>query len=156
MITPLLDPVVASKIVFVKSKEELEKYIDQDSLPIIITGDKSKPAMDDLPLQEKPKVGHSVPPADEPRIKMYWNTVNEYEQTTKQWADNPSLCGTEDALNRLKLGQMYRLARVKAEKVMRGETSYHIKGLIRIDENDRLFVNYNTRTWKEKDITEWV
>lgn len=57
---------------------------------------------------------------------------------------------------RLKLGQQYRVTRIKAEKLLRGETSYHTKGLVSIDENDRLVLNYNTGSWVKKDITDWV
>ncbi|KAL9560557.1 hypothetical protein PS6_000012 [Mucor atramentarius] len=156
LITPILDPVVASKIVFTKNLDELEKYVASDSLPIIITGDKSRPAMDDLKAQTTPKAGYRLLPADNPRIKNYWDTVVDYEKKTENWCKIREFGGDGDAMDRLKLGQHYRVTRVKAEKIMRGETVYHVKGLIRIDDNDRLIINYNTSTWGEKDITDWV
>lgn len=156
MITPILDPVVASKIVFTKNLDELEKYVVSESLPIIITGDKSRPAMDDLKAETVPKAGYRLLPADEPRIKNYWDTVVDYETKTENWCKTREFGGDEDALDRLRLGQHYRVTRVKAEKIMRGETAYHVKGLIRIDKNDRLIINYNTNTWGQKDITDWV
>ncbi|KAG1118663.1 hypothetical protein G6F42_013143 [Rhizopus arrhizus] len=156
LITPILDPVVASKIVFTKNLDELEKYVASDSLPIIITGDKRRPAMDDLNAQTTPKAGYRLLPADNPRIKNYWDTVVDYEKKTENWCKIREFGGDEDAMDRLKLGQHYRVTRVKAEKIMRGETVYHVKGLIRIDDNDRLIINYNTSTWGEKDITDWV
>ncbi|KAL9551536.1 hypothetical protein MBANPS3_004205 [Mucor bainieri] len=156
LITPILDPVVASKIVFTKNLDDLEKYVASDSLPIIITGDKSHPAMDDLKAETTPKAGYRLLPADDPRIKIYWDTVVDYESKTEQWCKIREFGGDQDAMDRLKLGQHYRVTRVKAEKIMRGETVYHVKGLIRIDDNDRLIINYNTSTWGEKDITDWV
>ncbi|KAL0136463.1 CRAL-TRIO domain-containing protein [Mucor lusitanicus] len=156
LITPILDPVVASKIVFTKNLEDLEKYVASDSLPIIITGDKSHPAMDDLKAETTPKAGYRLLPADDPRIKNYWDTVVDYEAKTENWCKTREFGGDEDAMDRLRLGQHYRVTRVKAEKIMRGETVYHVKGLIRIDDNDRLIINYNTSTWGEKDITDWV
>ncbi|KAI9248667.1 CRAL-TRIO domain-containing protein [Helicostylum pulchrum] len=157
LIAPLLDPVVASKIVFTKNLEELEKYIDSDGLPVIITGDTSKPSLDDLPLSRTPEPGYKDVPADLPSVKQYWDTVANYEAQTVQWANQSAPTNLEqDLLDRLKTAQLYRLSRIKAEKVLRGETSYHVKGLIEIDEKDRLIVNYNTRTWGQKDITDWV
>lgn len=156
MITPLLDPVVASKIVFTKNLEDLKKFIDSDGLPVIITGDKSKPSLDDLPSPRPPQAGSKSIPADIPVLILYWDTVATYELNTRQWAKIPEFGGDEDAINRLKLGYTYRITRVKAEKILRGETSYHTKGLVLIDENDRLIINYNTSSWVKKDITDWV
>ncbi|KAI8647089.1 CRAL-TRIO domain-containing protein [Parasitella parasitica] len=157
LITPILDPVVASKIVFTKNLEELEKYLPSDTLPIIITGDKSHPALDDLEAESTPKAGYRTPPADNPRIRNYWETVDEYEVKTREWCKaSREAGGDEAALDRLKLGQHYRVTRVKAEKVLRGETTYHVKGLICVDENDRLLINYNNSSWRQRDITEWV
>lgn len=156
LITPILDPVVASKIVFTKNVEELEEYIAPDSLPIVITGDASRPALDDQELKHFPVAGSRLIPSDTPNIKLYWDTIDDFESKTEAWAKVPEFGGDEDALNRLRLGQNYRVTRVKAEKHLRGETSYHTKGLITIDDNDRLLINYNTSTWDKKDITDWV
>ncbi|KAL0577107.1 hypothetical protein ABG067_008861, partial [Albugo candida] len=155
LITPILDPVVASKIVFTKNVEELEKYIAPDSLPIIITGDTTKPSLDDQELKSFPKSGSRMIPSDTPDIKIYWENVQEFESKTEAWAKVTEFGGDRDALNRLKLGQLYRVTRVKAEKYLRGETSYHVKGLIHINHNDRLIITYNNSTWGSKDITDW-
>lgn len=151
-----MDPVVANKIVFTKNLEELEKYIAPDSLPIVITGDASKPSLDDQELKEFPKAGSRMIPSDTPEIKIYWDNVQDFESKTEAWAKTPEFGGDEDALNRLRLAQMYRVTRVKAEKITRGETSYHVKGLIHINHNDRLIISYQTSTWDSKDITDWV
>ncbi|KAI7899608.1 CRAL-TRIO domain-containing protein [Cokeromyces recurvatus] len=156
LITPILDPVVASKIVFTKNVTELENYIDEGSLPIIITGDANRPAVDDIQADRSPQAGCLSPPLNEACVKAYWDAVADYESKTKSWANIREFGGDQDALDRLKLAQSYRITRVKAEKMMRGETIYHVKKLIYTDENDRLIVNYNTRTWGKEDITEWV
>lgn len=150
-----MDPVVASKIVFTKNLQELQTYVHEDTLPIIITGDINKPAIDDLEAERQPKAGNSSINRNEPRVKEYLDTIQDYEIKTKEWA-NSSNSGDEDALDRLKLGQHYRVKRVKAEKSIRGETKYHVKGLIHINENDRLIINYDTKSWDAKDITDWV
>jgi hypothetical protein len=150
-----LDPVVASKIVFTKNLQELEQYIDEDSLPIIITGDANKPAIDDLETERQPKAGNGSIDTNEPEVKQYLDTIKDYETKTKEWA-NSSNDSDQDALDRLKLSLHYRVTRVKAEKILRGETKYHVKGLININEDDRLIINYNTKTWEAKDITDWV
>ncbi|CEP12743.1 hypothetical protein [Parasitella parasitica] len=156
LITPILDPVVAKKIVFTKNLEELEKYLPSDILPIIITGDENHPTWDDLPAKTTPKAGYRKQPTDDPKIRNYWATVNDYELKTRDWCKDGEFGGDEAALDRLKLGQHYRVTRVKAEKIMRGETVYHVKGLICVDDNDRLLINYNTSSWGQKDITDWV
>lgn len=151
-----MDPVVASKIVFTKNVQELERYVDEDSLPVIITGDPTRPAMDDHDTPRTPNAGNRMIPADTPDIKLYWDIVAEYESKTQKWVKLKEFGGDQDALDRLQLGQHYRVARVKAEKVIRGETSYHVKGLIHTNEMNRLIIKYNTKTWDEKDITDWV
>lgn len=112
--------------------------------------------MDDLKAETTPKAGYRLLPSDDARIKNYWDTVVDYECKTENWCKIREFSGDEDAMDRLRLGQHYRVTRVRAEKIMRGETVYHVKGLIRIDDNDRLLINYNTSTWGEKDITDWV
>lgn len=151
-----MDPVVASKIVFTKNLDELKTYIDADGLPFIITGDKTKPSLDDLPSPRLPRAGSKSISNDSPVVQLYWNEIGNYESITKQWAKIEEFGGDTDALERLKLGQQYRVIRIKAEKVLRGETSYHTKGLVLINENDRLIINYNTSSWVKKDITDWV
>lgn len=152
LITPLLDPVVASKIVFTKTVQDLEKYIPDDSLPSFITKDTSKPSFDERAVSDPPKAGSLSVPTSDTSVKEYWENVADYEKMTSEWAE----LDREDVLERLKLGQKYRIIRVKADKVMRGETSYHAKGMIKVDSNDRLIVSYKTSAWDSKDITDWV
>jgi hypothetical protein len=149
MITPLLDPVVSSKIVFTKSVPDLQKYIDPECLPIIITGDQTKPSKDERTVCPPLKAGHI---ANDAELEDYWEAIKNYEIITHQWIQD----GDEDALERLQLGQKYRIARIKAEKVLRGETVYHGKGLVNIDDKNRLILDYGTTSWTPQDITEWV
>ncbi|KAI9487596.1 MAG: CRAL-TRIO domain-containing protein [Benjaminiella poitrasii] len=156
LITPILDPVVASKIIFTKNVNELENYIDGGCLPIIITGDPNRPAVDDISTDRIPQAGQLSPPLSDPRVKAYWEAIADYERKTETWSKVREFGGDQDALDRLKLAQSYRVTRVKAERIMRGETIYHAKGLIYVNDNDRLIINYNTHTWGKEDITEWV
>jgi hypothetical protein len=155
LITPLLDPVVASKIVFTKTLQELENYVDEDSLPIIITNNTNKPAIDDLEMERQPKAGNASTDTNNSQVKQYLDMIKNYEKKTREWVNSSNDC-SQDALDRLKLGQHYRVTRVKAEKIIRGETKYHVKGLMNINEHNRLVINYNTKTWDAKDITDWV
>ncbi|EIE91027.1 hypothetical protein G6F46_005978 [Rhizopus delemar] len=152
LITPLLDPVVASKIIFTKSVQDLQNHIPEDSLPSLITGDASKPSFDERTVSEPPRPGRISIPADDADVKSYWKNVLDYEKKTTEWAES----NQESLLERLKLGQSYRISRVKAEKLIRGETSYHAKGMININKDDRLIVSYKTSSWDSKDITDWV
>jgi phosphoribosyl-AMP cyclohydrolase len=147
-----LDPVVASKIIFTKSVQDLQNHIPEDSLPSLITGDASKPSFDERTVSEPPRPGRISIPADDADVKSYWINVVDYEKKTTEWAES----NQESLLERLKLGQSYRISRVKAEKLMRGETSYHAKGMININKDDRLIVSYKTSSWDSKDITDWV
>ncbi|KAI8376826.1 CRAL-TRIO domain-containing protein [Blakeslea trispora] len=162
LVTPILDPVVASKIIFTKTIDELQNYIDEDCLPIIASGNKDKPSMDDIEAKRKPIAGQYPAPANDARIQHYWQTVKEYESSTKTWSNTPTAIIEEqtmrekDALDRLRLAQELRSVRLRAEKVFRGETGYHAKGLIKLTDEGRLLICYNTNTWKEKDVTEWV
>ncbi|ORE05449.1 CRAL/TRIO domain-containing protein [Rhizopus microsporus var. microsporus] len=152
LITPLLDPVVVSKIVFTKTAQDLEQYIPADSLPSLITGDASKLSFDERTTGGVPKPGRLSVPPDEPNVEAYWKNVSEYEKMTIEWAKSEN----DDALERLKLGQNHRVCRVKAEKLLRGETSYHTKGMIHINQDDRLIISYKTNLWDSQDITDWV
>lgn len=142
---------MATKIVFPKTVDELEAYIDKESLPTIITGEPDTSANN----TKSPAAGHKLPPADDPKVQAYWENVKNYEVKTKEWMSNSEFGGDDDALDRLKYGQEYRIIRVRAEPVMRGESGHHAKGLIYMDQ-ERLHINYNTPTWGDKDITEWV
>ncbi|KAI8997345.1 CRAL-TRIO domain-containing protein [Pilobolus umbonatus] len=155
IITPILDPVVASKINFTNSIEELEKFIPADSLPTIITNDPTRPCMDEREKGSVPKEGYSVIP-DCPEINNYKQMLEVYKKETIAWANQDKAPDSEDAMNRLRLGLKYRVARIRADKVLRGETSFHTKGFIKITENNRLIIKYDTEIWRSKDITDWI
>jgi hypothetical protein len=150
MITPLLDPVVASKIIFTKSVGELENYIDAEGLPMIISGDSSRPCKDERTKCSPLKAGSPKIP-NTPEVDAYWSAVSQYQKQTLEWTESQK----ESTVNRLESAQAYRMARIKAEKSLRGETSYHGKGLVQLID-DRLVLNYGTNSWKPTDVTEWV
>ncbi|KAI8881356.1 CRAL/TRIO domain-containing protein [Backusella circina FSU 941] len=150
MITPLLDPVVVSKIIFTKSVGQLEQYIDAEGLPMIISGDTSRPCKDERTKCAPLKAG-SVQIPKTPNVDVYWTTINQYQKQTLEWAESDK----ESTLNRLESAQAYRMARIRAESSLRGETSYHGKGLVQLTD-DRLILDYGTESWKPTDVTEWV
>ncbi|KAI7868077.1 CRAL-TRIO domain-containing protein [Spinellus fusiger] len=155
MITPLLDPVVASKIQFTKNIEELTEFIDIGSLPVIISGNPDRKTKDEATEAEPPIAG-TLEPIQTPETVAYTEAILQYENVTKTWTETKSEEeATADALQRLEHGRTYRVARIKAEKDLRAPTLYHAKGLVKLTENGRLLIDFG-ENWVEQDITERV
>lgn len=156
MITPLLDPVVASKIHFTKNLQDLEKHIDLGSVPVIISGNPDRKTKDEATKADPPPAGTLETPTS-PEYKAYLEEIQAYEKDTASWAATKTEANDEkDALNRLHRGLKYRLARIKAEKDLRARTIYHEKGLIKLTEEGRLYIDFGGENWVEQEITDRV
>ncbi|KAG1072422.1 hypothetical protein G6F42_025914 [Rhizopus arrhizus] len=83
LITPLLDPVVATKIHFTKDYNELQNFVDSASLPGNITGDKDKKTLDEKKIDPVPagKLGTPTTAA----YQEYQNMIKEYQIETLEW-----------------------------------------------------------------------
>ncbi|CAO3688608.1 unnamed protein product [Rhizopus stolonifer] len=152
LITPLLDPVVASKIHFTKDTNELTQYVDISALPANISGEKDKKTKD-----EAVNIGPVAPGTlDVPTTDAYNGykaMIKQYEAETIEWSKIPS---TDDDTNtRRELARKYRIARTKTEKDIRGPTAYEAKGLVTINSEGRVILDFGGN-WTALDITETV
>ncbi|KAL7315051.1 hypothetical protein PS15m_006554 [Mucor circinelloides] len=152
LITPLLDPVVATKIHFTKDYNELQNFVDSASLPGNITGDKDKKTLDEKKIDPVPagKLGTPTTAA----YQEYQNMIKEYQIETLEWTKAKSVEGGEVAA-RHELARQYRMARFATELDIRGPTSYQAKGLVTIKDG-RVLLNYGSEGWTPLDITESV
>lgn len=155
LITPLLDPVVATKIHFTKDCEELTIYVSKDSLPGNITGEVGKKTKDEAAVVEPVAPGTLTKPTSV-SYQAYQTLVNEYQVGTLEWANTKSVEGSNDTAYRRELARQYRVARIKAEMDIRGPTSYQAKGLVTIDKDGRILLDYGSDNWVPLDITESV
>ncbi|KAI9303934.1 CRAL-TRIO domain-containing protein [Cunninghamella echinulata] len=153
------DPVVVKKFQFTNNLDDFSKYIDLKNTPAIISGER-----DNLTKAEVTQVDDelSIGQAnyeDKPDVVAYREEIDNYIKITKEWVATATPDEKEslnnDALVRLNYGLQYRLARVKAEKHLRAPTVYHLKGLVRL-ENDRLYIDFGDDDFKEQDITDRV
>ncbi|KAG1212200.1 hypothetical protein G6F35_010404 [Rhizopus arrhizus] len=150
LITPLLDPVVASKIHFTKDVNELTQYVDISALPGNISGEKDKKTKDEAISVAPVAPGTLVEPTTE-AYKEYKAMIKQYESETIEWSKTQS----DDTNIRHELAREYRLARIKTEKDIRGPTAYEAKGLVTINEQGRVFLDFGGE-WTALDITETV
>ncbi|KAJ2963027.1 hypothetical protein NQZ79_g2013 [Umbelopsis isabellina] len=144
MIQPLLDPVVASKIHFTKSDEELLNYIDKENLPEILSGTAHQSGK-----YVAPPVETVVDAAKE--FPEFAAIKDKYEAATREWASSPGA----SIEGRNKMALEYRLARLKVENEVRAPTHYHRVGMVKV-EDGRLRINYQNATSVEEDLTERV
>ncbi|CAO3635176.1 unnamed protein product [Cunninghamella echinulata] len=148
MITPLLDPVVASKIHFTKNINELATYVDMEVLPTFLTG------KDEI---KKNTVRPAAPPAGSlekkktPEYQDYEDVVREYIHETQTWAKSDIPASDE---KRKEQARKYRHATIKAAESIRARTNYHDAGLADI-ENGRLILKYAGKI-TALDITDSV
>ncbi|CEP07659.1 hypothetical protein [Parasitella parasitica] len=152
LITPLLDPVVATKIHFTKDYNELQNYVDKAALPGNITGEKDKTTLDEKKIDPVPPGTLATPTTA--AYQAYQDKIKEYVSETTEWSKVKSIKDGETA--RLEFAKQYRVARIKAEMDIRGPTGYQAKGLVTINEEGRVILDYGSDGWTPLDITESV
>ncbi|KAI8063345.1 CRAL-TRIO domain-containing protein [Gilbertella persicaria] len=156
LITPLLDPVVASKIHFTKDCDELTNYVSLAALPGNISGDKEKKTLDES-VKVGPVAPGSLAKPTTPAYQEYQAMIQKYETETAAWAKTTtSEEESKDYSARHEVARQYRVARFKAELDIRGPTSYQAKGLVTINPEGRIILNYGSEGFIPLDITETV
>ncbi|KAI9473909.1 MAG: CRAL-TRIO domain-containing protein [Benjaminiella poitrasii] len=155
LITPLLDPVVATKIHFTKDVKELSNYVDMSALPGNITGEKDKKTLDEAVKIDPVAPGTLAKPTTA-AYQNYQDMIKGYSFETLEWAKTKTNDGDNGQDDRRELARQYRIARLKAELDIRGPTSYQAKGLITVTEDYRVLLNYGSDGWVPLDITEMV
>ncbi|CAO3588310.1 unnamed protein product [Absidia cylindrospora] len=154
MITPLLDPVVASKIRFTKTLQELSQHVDMAILPPFLTGKETIKVDNgvEASLQRTPPPEGTLKRPMTPEVLDYNTMVEEYQYQTSLWAAQPSSKASDP--ERKQLALMYRHATINAELYLRGRTSYHELGLAGV-EKGRLLLKYLGKV-PTLDITDSV
>lgn len=155
LITPLLDPVVASKIHFTKDCKELTNFVPLNALPGNITGEVGKTTKDEAMKIDPVKPGNLTVPST-PAYQDYQDMIKEYQFETLDWAKSKTAEDSNETDTRRELARQYRVARIKAEFDVRGPTSYQAKGLITVNAEGRVFLDYGSDNWVPLDITESV
>ncbi|CAO3597114.1 unnamed protein product [Absidia cylindrospora] len=149
MITPLLDPVVASKIHFTKNLDELSNYVDKEVLPPFLTGtEEIKKNTDKFP---KPPAG-SLNRDKTPEFQDYKDMITEYLHETRTWAKADATTAKDEKRKQQALN--YRHATIKAESYLRARTSYHDFGLADVEQG-RLLLKFCGKV-PTQDITDSV
>lgn len=154
LITPLLDPVVATKIQFTKSLNDLNQYIDPSALPSFISGDANKKTKDELIKVDAPKAGTLEKPTTA-AVQDYEDAIKEYSYETSEWVKKTN-AETKDEEPRREHARQLRQARIKAEKDIRGPNQWGAKGMFVITEENRLIIDFGSEGWEPKDITAAV
>ncbi|KAI8369813.1 CRAL-TRIO domain-containing protein [Choanephora cucurbitarum] len=156
LITPLLDPVVASKIHFTKDCKELTNYVDMAALPGIISGEKGKKTLDES-VQVAPVPPGTLSKPDTAAYRDYQAMVQKYEVETAEWTKAATTEeSSKDYSARHESARQYRVARFRAEMDIRGPTSYQAKGLVTITPEGRVILNFGSDGFTPLDITENV
>ncbi|OZJ03252.1 hypothetical protein BZG36_03508 [Bifiguratus adelaidae] len=150
LIAPLLDPVVAQKVHFTHTNEDLHQFIAPENLPAEFGGTKNFKYIYEVPRDENGFA--DVPNKDELFAKKK-QLEEEFEKVTREWA---TTMGSTPELDkeRDELAKEHRKVVIALDPVVRADTHYHRKGYVRV-ENGRLI-----RDWQngdgEVDLTERI
>ncbi|KAI9476634.1 CRAL-TRIO domain-containing protein [Zychaea mexicana] len=155
LITPLLDPVVASKIAFTKNLDELTKRIDASALPSFISKDETKKTKDERMKVDEPDAGTLERPSTA-AVQDYNDIIKEYVYETKEWTKTEKPADEKGESGRLELAKRFRQARVKADNDLRGDSTWKLKGMFKVNEQGRLIIDFGSDGWEPLDITDRV
>lgn len=122
ILSPLLDPVVRSKVVFMSKPEECAHLLPADRLIAELGGSVD---YDFTKAWRPPRDGENKVDAEErkKREAKYMELAGEYEKITKKWAEGDS--GKENLQQRLLLVKKLRVAQFEKEPFVRGKTQIH-------------------------------
>lgn len=152
MIKGWLDPVVASKIHFTSTLEELEQFIPRSQVVRELGGDEDweysyiEPApSEDEPLKDTARLD-SLKPEREAIVK-------QYEQLTQEWiaAALGSEASTEKRAKRSELAEKLALGYWEMDKHLRGRTIYDRTGILAPDGSVTFYPEKSVRTPKPSE-----
>jgi len=129
VISPLIDPVVASKIKFTNGANELLEYISSDTLLASLGGNntweyKYVPPKSD----ENARMADTKTKEDKLRIRR--ELENKFEEITRKWLADPSPANVKE---REELKKRLREAQIQLDPYIRARTLYHRIGVIKDD-----------------------
>ncbi|KAI8865781.1 CRAL/TRIO domain-containing protein, partial [Ramicandelaber brevisporus] len=136
IIAPWLDPVVAGKVVFVSSAEELQKVVDPKYLPVSVGGSYATEYSYEAPDKAEEELIDSIKKDADGREKALEKRIQAAEAlddvTRRLHAalDEKASAGDVDGLadERSKLSAEYTQAVVDLDYFIRGRTRYHRNG----------------------------
>lgn len=128
-----LDPVVASKIIFTKTSEDLLKYIDESQLPKYLNGTNEF----DFDHYDKPDPANDVKLKDEETrnsiMKEREQLVEKYTQTTVKWIEAASKEESDGFLKeKIDLGSQISQNYRKLDPYVRSRSQYDTRGVLKV------------------------
>ncbi|ORX61781.1 CRAL/TRIO domain-containing protein [Hesseltinella vesiculosa] len=150
MVTPILDPVVASKFRFTKNNDELFEYIDESILPdfILGTGKIEKNTV----LPPMPTRGVLIEErAQTAEYKEFRAVCQQYMELTSEWCETDTLARDP---KRKEQALTVRRTAIRLDSHIRGRTHFHELGLAE-SANGRLILKFFGKM-DDTDITDAV
>ena len=146
VLSPMLDPVVRSKIMFTNHPSDLDE-VTIDRIPKYLGG-QLKGEYKYVPPQ--PNENKSVVPESDPKRQQLYNrfikNADQFEELTKKWADSN---GQDESIfqQRDRCAKHMRIAFLELDPLMRGKMLYHRLGILRPDGTKRfLYEQVDGRT----------
>ncbi|KAG1446541.1 hypothetical protein G6F56_009535 [Rhizopus delemar] len=151
LITPILSPEIASKIRFTKNTHELKKYVNPCALPKRNSRNSTISKIDIMQVQLVPAGNLKEPTTVE--YEEYMEMIEQYQAETLEWTLIKS--ENDDSTVRRMLAKEYRVARIKAEKDIRGPTESEKRGLYAINRQGNIVIDFGG-DWIPLDVTNMV
>ncbi|GET01526.1 CRAL/TRIO domain-containing protein [Rhizophagus clarus] len=132
IITPLLDPVVASKIHFTKTEQDLKKFIPQEHL-IEELGGKDKWNYKYIPPTEEENYRMKDETKKKELMEIKTKLEYDFENIIKKWIEDPDNEQIIDEKNQLKV--KLKRAQLELDPYIRSKTYYHRAGILDDERN---------------------
>ncbi|CAO3670867.1 unnamed protein product [Rhizopus stolonifer] len=151
LITPILSPEIASKIRFTKNTHELKKYVNPCALPKRNSRNSTISKIDIMQVQLVP--AGNLKELTTVEYEEYMEMIEQYQAETLEWTLIKSENG--DSAVRRMLAKEYRVARIKAEKDIRGPTESEKRGLYAINRQGNIIIDFGG-DWIPLNVTNMV
>ncbi|RHZ85251.1 hypothetical protein Glove_68g25 [Diversispora epigaea] len=130
LVSPLFDPVVAAKIYFTQSNQELFNFIPENHLSEELGGtDKWK--YEYVPYQENENYRLADEATRKVKMEVRKSLELEFDELNKQWIKDPHNVQMKDKRNQLKV--QLRKAQLELDPYLRARTYYHRIGVLQGD-----------------------
>ncbi|CAG8462659.1 6131_t:CDS:2 [Diversispora eburnea] len=130
LVSPLFDPVVAAKIYFTQSNQELLNFIPKDHLSEELGGtDKWK--YEYVPYQENENYRLTDETTKKVKMGVRRSLELEFDEVNKQWIKDPHNVQIKDKRDQLKV--QLRKAQLELDPYIRARTYYHRIGALKED-----------------------
>ena len=127
LISPLLDPVVASKINFTKTEQDLMKFIPPEHL-VKDLGGKDKWEYKYVPPTEEENYRMKDETKKKELMEIRTNLEGDFEEITRKWIENPDNEQLINEKNQIKV--KLRRAQINLDPYVRSRSYYHRVGIL--------------------------